>query len=651
MAHQDNITRNSVRSHGTTDIALRDLDTPANHTTNERTLPAAEPRSRFSADSDENNAEGDNYNDSDDRHAEPSSSSHPIGALLSRPARRPQRYSPRLRPEPPLEISGTAAVPQAPRPNSAPPRQYGSNYENNSWRTSPSIEVRRDDIEPRGQPNVPLLSKILFNTIICVAQLCAQAGLGQTLPVLKGMESQFEVLNPNHLCSSVAAYAVALGIFVLNAHRLGEAFGNKRVFIAGLVWSTVWSPVIGASFYSKLPLFTVGRVCQAIGAACTLPTGLAMLRATRPPGEYKGALFKLYGAMSPIGLVLGALGGNILAQKKWWPWVFWVFSITLVVLGPLSYFAIPSAPPERRLRPGWRAMVVDLDLPGMISGTASCGLLGFAWSQAYAVGWQEPYIWVCLIMSVVLGLLFFMIEVCYSRKPLIPYSAMSPKVILILVVLGCGWSGFGIWLFYGWQFLENNPALVSVMPAVYFIPVLVVGCLAVTTTRLILKWVEIHAVFCLAMLCITVGCFIMSTVQIQEGYWEQPFPSMLLMAWGVFTSVPVATTMVVKAVNKNQGNVAATLVCAVMYCSLGLGLGISGTVERHVVGVEPTPQSRLRSHRVVGWMSVGLAGLGFVTCLGLMGRKLWESKQDVTRSYWRERWRERDSHRRGQAHH
>ncbi|KAI1423500.1 major facilitator superfamily transporter [Xylaria sp. FL1777] len=467
---------------------------------------------------------------------------------------------------------------------------------------------------------------ILFVVTICAAQLCAQAGIGQTLPIMKGVGSQFHVVNANNLSSSIAAYVVALGTFVLIAGRMGETFGNKRVFILGLAWSAAWSLIIGASFYSTQSLFIISQAFHGLGAALTLPTGLALLRATRSVGVRKAIIFTFYAGMSPIGLIAGALGASILAKLTWWSWVYWAHSITLIILGTISCFTIPSAPQTHSPVFGWRTVILELDLPGMITGSTALGLFGFSWSQAHAVGWQQAYIGIILIMSLLLAALFVMIETCYAPKPLIPYSAMSWEVFWILVAIGCGWSCFGIWVFYGWQFVERIQSTSPIVTTAYFAPMAAVGCCVAAATRFALHRVGLYAMFCAAMMSITVGGVVTSTIRTRQTYWEQLFISVLFMAWGLYTSVPVATLIILRMVNKKHGGIAATLVCMTTYYSIGLGLGVAGTVERSVLGGRWTMHNRLRSYRAVYWTSIGLAGFGFVVCLALA----WVSSGKIT---------------------
>lgn len=474
MANNEALFRNSVWSHENGDISLHnlnELDMTWTNSSNDGLYSTIDPVSKFSADTDDDDSEYVGY-------FSPRQRSSPSSNF----SRRAEGYVERRVPGQPLPMPRTYAIAQQPRRYVEP--RIGSD---DRRRPRPPRQSRSraaiQYVPPTPEPNRSLLRENLVFITICIAHLCArksifeafvkeledietnlrtEAGIGQTLPIIKGVGSRFRVMNANTLSPAIAAYAIALGTFILVAGRLGETFGHRRIFIAGLLWSAVWPLIAGASFYSTRSLFIFCRALQGLGTAFTLPTGLELLRATRPRGVRKTILFTVYAAMPPIGLMLGALVSSSFVTFAWWPWTYWAHSMTLVVVGAMSFFTIPSAAPARSLSLGARAITLKLDIPGMVTGTMSLGLFGFAWCQAHVVGWQQSYLWIILAMSVVLAGLFVMIEGCYAPKPLIPYSALSSEVFWILVAIGCGWSCFGIWIFYGWQLVERlraTPAL------------------------------------------------------------------------------------------------------------------------------------------------------------------------------------------------
>ncbi|KAI1436550.1 major facilitator superfamily domain-containing protein [Xylaria sp. CBS 124048] len=505
------------------------------------------------------------------------------------------------------------------------PRRHIVNrvHNQNEDEERPCTRLQSNSTHPNSAPTpkewqMPSFREILFVVTICIAHLCAQAGIGQTLPITRDLGSRFRVTNADNLSSAIVGYVVGLGTFVLIAGRLGEIFGHKRIMIVGLLWSAAWSLVVGASFYSTRSLFVIARVAQGLGAGLTLPTGLSLLTVTFPTGIGKEVVLALYAAMSPVGIILGVLGAGVLTKLTWWPWIYWAFSITLVVLAIISCSAIPSIPQENRQQHGASAIVSELDIPGMVTGTVSLGLFVFVWSQAQDVGWEQSYLWIILVISALLAGLFVMIEACYAQRPLIPFKSFSPEVFWILVAVGCSWSSFAIWLFYSWQFIGRLRSATLLMNAAYFSPIAFAGCVAAVGTPLLTNRIGHRATFSIAMLAMMVGGVLMVTIPVEQIYWKQLFFSILTMAWGVYTSVPAGILMVSDAMNEKHGDIAASLVCTISYFALGLGLAVAGTVNSSIIASDGlTIYSRVRGYRASYWMSVGLAGFGFIVCSAL----------------------------------
>ncbi|KAI0197828.1 major facilitator superfamily domain-containing protein [Astrocystis sublimbata] len=433
---------------------------------------------------------------------------------------------------------------------------------------------------------------------------------------MRDIGSRFHIDNANDLSASLGAYCIVLGASVLVAVRLGETFGHKCIFMAGLISSAVWSLIVGASFYSGQSLYLTARSLQGFGAALTLPTGLALLVATYASGTRKSAVITtIYAAMSPTGLLAGALGASVIGQVAWWPWVYWAFALKLVVIGIASHFFIPSISPARSPPSGARAATSKLDIPGMITALASLGVFGFAWGQAHVVGWRHGHIYVMLVVGAILAMAFVMIERWYAPTPLVPRSALSWGVIWVLIAMLSSWSCFGIWMFYGWQFAERLESASPLMTSAYFSPILVVGCFAVTVTQFVLGRFGPRAILCVAMLAMMLGSVLIATMPMEQTYWRQLFASTVFMVWGLYTSLPVAISMVIETVRNMDKDAATSLVWMAGYYGMGLGLALAGTIEHAVMSGELNRLSRLRGHKAAYWTSVGFAVFGLVFCL------------------------------------
>ncbi|KAI2621906.1 MFS general substrate transporter [Hypomontagnella submonticulosa] len=462
----------------------------------------------------------------------------------------------------------------------------------------------------------------LFVSTICMAQLCAQAGIGQTLAILREIGVSFGVNNTSDLIWVLAGYSLAIGTFILIAGRLGDTYGYKRLFLAGFVWSAVWSAVSGSAIHSTHTLFIVSRVFHGLGAALSLPNGLALLGVTYPPGKQKAMVFTLVATTAPIGIIVGAVSASLFALA-WWPLTYWTFALALLIIPGVGYFVIPTAAQKNETPKDLRAAISELDIPGAITGVSALVLISFAWNQAPLVGWEEPYLWITLIVGILLAILFVLIENYYAPKPLIPFFALSSDVSFILVAGACGWSCFGIWVSYTWQFVENIRGVSPLLATAYVSPCIVVGFLATVTTGLVLQRLGPSLVVFVSLLCFTLGAALVATMPAAQTYWAQLFFSVLIVSWAMDTSFPAATLALSNAVERKHQGTAASLASTVMNYSISIGLGIARTAESYVHRSDSSVDSKLRGYRVALYTAVGLAGLGALICSVLVLRNPW----------------------------
>ena len=88
--------------------------------------------------------------------------------------------------------------------------------------------------------------------------------------------------SPVNLEWTISAYTLVFGGFLLLGGRLGDVFGRRRMFIAGLVIFTLASFAGGLATTSGWLITT--RAFQGLGGAITAPTALALIGETFPDG-------------------------------------------------------------------------------------------------------------------------------------------------------------------------------------------------------------------------------------------------------------------------------------------------------------------------------------------------------------------------------
>ena len=254
--------------------------------------------------------------------------------------------------------------------------------------------------------------------------------------------------------------------------------------------------------------------------------------------------------------------------------------------------------------------IKDLDLLGATFGITSLVLFNFAWNQAGVVGWQEPYVYVLLIVGILLFAPFIYIEKCVAVSPLIPFDAMTKEVAFILGCVACGWSAFGIWIYYIWQFFEELREADPLLASAWLSPVVPSGIIAAITTGLVISKLGPSITMCIALLAFLIGNILIATAPVDQIYWAQSFVCTLITPWGMDMSFPAATLILSNAVSREHQGIGASLVNTVVNYSISIGLGIAGTIEGHVNRGGKTPQDKLAGYRGAWYMATGLSGLG-----------------------------------------
>jgi len=186
----------------------------------------------------------------------------------------------------------------------------------------------------------------------------------------------------------VSGYMLAFAAALIIAGNLGDLFGRKRVFLAGVAAFGLASLAAGLS-QTGAELITA-RVVQGTAAAAMAPQVLATFRAVFS-GSERGKAFGVYGAMLGFASAVGLLLGGVLTDANLfgWSWRSVFFVNVPVAVGTL--IAGLRFVPETR-DPGARRP----DVPGAVLLTGSLVAVVYALLEGRQFGWP-PWIWLLLV--------------------------------------------------------------------------------------------------------------------------------------------------------------------------------------------------------------------------------------------------------------
>ena len=241
---------------------------------------------------------------------------------------------------------------------------------------------------------------------------------------------------------TVSAYVLAYAVLLLTGSALGDRFGRKRMFMAGIALFTASSAA--AALAPSIDTLIAARAVQGIGAAIATPLTLTLLADAFPP-DRRGMAIGVWSGISGIAVALGPLVGGAVVQAASWQWIFWINVPIGIALVPLAGLRLTeSHGPSARL-----------DLTGL--GLGSTGLFGivFGLVRSQSLGWGNTVVVTSLAAGIAL-VLAFVVHERRTEDPMLPMSFFASRAFAVTNALSLAMY-FGMFgsIFFLSQYLQN----------------------------------------------------------------------------------------------------------------------------------------------------------------------------------------------------
>jgi MFS family permease len=230
--------------------------------------------------------------------------------------------------------------------------------------------------------------------------------------------------SPAQIEAVIAIYLIAYATLVITGGRLGDIYGTKNVFLAGVLGFTVTSLWCGLS--RSGPELITARLAQGATAALMVPQVLATLHLLFTDGS-RGRAFGIYGIVLGLAGAAGFLLGGILVTSDLaglgWRAVFFVN----VPFGLLIIAAASGIMPSVPRRAGTR-----LDVPGAIVLFAGLLCLIGPLLFGHDVHWA-PWVWLVMAAGVAIVAAFLRLERSVASRggmPLIDLALLSDAAFM-----------------------------------------------------------------------------------------------------------------------------------------------------------------------------------------------------------------------------
>ncbi len=212
---------------------------------------------------------------------------------------------------------------------------------------------------------------------------------------------------------TVNAYTLTFAVLLLTGAALGERYGRRRVFTAGLALFTVGSAA--AALAPGIGWLVAARAVQGVGAAVVIPLTLTLLSAAVTPAR-RGIALGAWGAVGGLAIAIGPLVGGAVVEGASWQWIFWLNVPIGILLLPFAWTRLTeSYGPATRM-----------DLRGLV--LASLGLFGIVLGvvRGNDHGWTSITVLPSLLIGGLLVAAFIAWEL-RAREPMLPLQLFRSR--------------------------------------------------------------------------------------------------------------------------------------------------------------------------------------------------------------------------------
>ena len=368
----------------------------------------------------------------------------------------------------------------------------------------------------------------------------------------------------------VDAYSLTLAAALLTAGSLSDLVGRKRVFVGGLALFTVASALCGLS--STPLILNLSRGLQGIGGSGMFACGLALL-ASAYQGRDRGTAIGIWGASIGGAVAIGPLVGGVLTDGIGWQAIFFVN----VPIGLGLILLTVRTVAESRNPAGGR-----IDVPGVATFSAALFLLIFCLIRGNDEGWGSAPITGMLIASVVLFVLFVVVE-RRSQHPMLELTLFrNPSFVGASIgAFALSASQFAMFL-YLTLYIQNQLSYSPLEAGLRFLPTTLLSFLVAPFAGKLAERLGIRWFIGAGLALVAGGLLSMSGLGTGDD-WTALLPGFVMTGIGVGMVNPALATAAVGVVEPRRAGMASGINSTFRQVGIATGVAAWGAIFQSAV--------------------------------------------------------------------
>ncbi|MBW8798929.1 MAG: DHA2 family efflux MFS transporter permease subunit [Streptomyces sp.] len=406
---------------------------------------------------------------------------------------------------------------------------------------------------------------------------------------------------------TVSAYTLTFAVLLMFGAALGDRFGRRRLFLAGLTVFTGASAA--AAMAPGIDSLIAARAVQGVGAAVMMPLTLTLLTAAVPEAR-RGMAYGIWGAVNGLAVASGPLIGGSLTEHVSWHWIFWLNVPLGLALLPLARLRLAES----------HGTGAPLDVPGTL--LASGGLFGIVYGlvRGPADGWSSPLVLTGLFAGAAL-LAGFVLHGSRAKNPMLPMRLFRSRAFSginaasLLMFLGMFGSIF-LLSQYMQGVLGYSPTEAGLRMLPWTgMPMIVAPIAGILSDRIGGRPVVAAGLFLQAA-----GLGYLASVVTADASYGAQLPGLIVSGIGMALYFAPAANLVMSAVRPQEQGIASGANNALREVGGALGVAVMSSIFSAQGGYESAQSfvDGLKPALVTGSAVVALAG---IAALAIPGRR------------------------------